>query len=139
MLSAITEIKVRFNEVDPLGITWHGHYITYFELGREAFGEKFNLSYMEIYRQGYVAPIVNINCDYKRSLKYGDKAIVETTFIDHPAAKIVFNYKIYLPLTKEIIATGSSIQVFLDGANRQLQIVRPDFFENWRTQHQLFN
>jgi hypothetical protein len=33
-----TAIPVRFNEADPLGIVWHGHYIRYFEDGREAFG-----------------------------------------------------------------------------------------------------
>ncbi|HBK70039.1 MAG TPA: 4-hydroxybenzoyl-CoA thioesterase, partial [Flavobacteriaceae bacterium] len=30
-ISFTSEIRVRFNETDPLGIVWHGHYITYFE------------------------------------------------------------------------------------------------------------
>ena len=34
-LTGRTEILVRFNEADPLGIVWHGHYIRYFEDGRE--------------------------------------------------------------------------------------------------------
>ena len=33
--------KIRFNETDPLGIVWHGHYITYLEDGRESFGKKY--------------------------------------------------------------------------------------------------
>ena len=33
-----TTIRVRFNETDPLGIVWHGNYISYFEEGRESFG-----------------------------------------------------------------------------------------------------
>jgi len=37
-LNSTTKIQVRFNEADPLGIVWHGHYIRYFEDGREAFG-----------------------------------------------------------------------------------------------------
>ena len=35
-----TDIKVRFSEIDSLGILWHGNYVQYFEDGREAFGEK---------------------------------------------------------------------------------------------------
>ena len=42
-LIAETEIGIRFNEVDALGIVWHGNYVKYFEDGREAFGEKFDL------------------------------------------------------------------------------------------------
>lgn len=132
MLSSQLEFKIRFNEVDPLGIVWHGHYIRFFEDGREAFGAQHGLAYMDIYRQGFVAPIVNINCNYKKSLEYGDVAIVETTYINHPAAKILFNYKIFLAGSMEVIAEGSSVQVFLDSQNRQLQLVTPAFYEKWK-------
>jgi acyl-CoA thioester hydrolase len=56
-LSYTTEIAVRFNEADPLGIVWHGHYVRYFEDGREAFGQAFGLSYLDIYKQGFTVPI----------------------------------------------------------------------------------
>ena len=41
------EMAVRFNEADPLGIVWHGHYIRYFEDGREDFGKKYGLAYLD--------------------------------------------------------------------------------------------
>ncbi len=137
MLSSITEFKVKFNEVDALGIVWHGHYIRFFEDGREDFGEKHGLAYMDIYRQGFIAPVVNINCNYKKSLEYGDTAMIETTFVDNPAAKIIFNYKIFLPSTNEIIADGTSVQVFLDRNNKQLQLTAPDFFQQWKSRQTL--
>ncbi len=137
MLSDKIEVKVKFNESDPLGIVWHGHYIRYFEDGREAFGEKHGLSYLDIYKHGYVVPIVKINCDYKKSLQYGDTAIVETIFTDSPAAKIHFHYKIYIPKTLQIIAEGSTVQVFLKKDNMQLQLTIPEFFEEWKKQQTL--
>lgn len=137
MLSSLTEFKVKFNEVDALGIVWHGHYIRFFEDGREAFGEKHGLAYMDIYRQGYIAPVVNINCNYKKSLEYGDIALIETTFEDSPASKIIFNYKIYLASTREVIAEGTSVQVFLECKNKQLQLVAPDFFLQWKSRQSL--
>jgi hypothetical protein len=45
-----TEVIIRFNEADPLGIVWHGHYIRYFEDGREAFGKKFGITYLDFYK-----------------------------------------------------------------------------------------
>ncbi len=137
MLTSQLEFRVRFNEVDPLGIVWHGHYVRFFEDGREDFGANHGMAYMDIYKQGFVAPIVNINCNYKKSLEYGDVAVVETTFVNHQAAKIIFNYKIFLKSTNEIVAEGSSVQVFLDNEKRQLQLVMPDFFEKWKKEQGL--
>jgi acyl-CoA thioester hydrolase len=57
-LTVSHDIRVRFNETDPLGIVWHGYYITYFEDGREAFGRHHGISYLDILETGYTTPIV---------------------------------------------------------------------------------
>ena len=57
-LVAEIEIAIRFNEVDALGIVWHGNYIKYFEDGREAFGEKFNLNFQELEFYNHLFPIL---------------------------------------------------------------------------------
>ncbi len=132
-LSGTIELNVRFNEADPLGIVWHGHYIRYFEDGREAFGNEHGIGYLDFYKQGYVIPIVNIQCDYKRSLKYGERVIVETTYMPCEAAKLLFNYKLFNAVTKQVVATGHSVQVFLDKETSTLQLLNPPFFEDWKT------
>jgi acyl-CoA thioester hydrolase len=134
-LSNRTEILVRFNEADPLGIVWHGHYIRYFEDGRESFGEKYGIRYLDFFNEGFVVPVVSIQCDYKRSLRYGEKVIVETNFIPCDAAKIKFSYRLFNAQTNELVATGSSVQVFLDKINSLLQLVNPPFFETWKKKH----
>ncbi len=132
-----TEVLVRFNEADPLGIVWHGHYIRYFEDGREAFGIKHGLGYLEVYKKGFVIPVVSVHCDFKRSLRYGDRVIVETTFIPTEAAKLKFNFRLFNAVTNEIVATGSSVQVFLDKESSTLQLANPPFFEDWKKSHNL--
>lgn len=136
-LTACTNILVRFNEADPLGIVWHGHYVQYFEDGREAFGEKYGLRYLDIFEQGYSVPVVNIQCDYKRSLRYGDRVVVETKYVDDMAAKIKFEYILTNPATGEIVAKGSSVQVFLDKETSSLQLITPAFFSEWKKTHGL--
>jgi len=132
-----TEIAVRFNEADPLGIVWHGHYIRYFEDGREAFGNSHGLSYLDFYRQGFIVPIVKIDCDYKRSLRYGDKVLIESRFLPCNAAKIIFQYTLYNPTSGQLVAKGSSLQVFLDKETSTLQLTNPPFFEEWKRRHDL--
>ena len=130
-----TDIQVRFNEADPLGIVWHGHYIRYFEDGREAFGATHGLKYLDVYKQGFITPIVNVQCDFKKSLKYGDTVIVETKYIPTEAAKLKFTYRLFNAVSGVLVATGSSIQVFLGKEDSVLQLSNPPFFEEWKKKH----
>ncbi len=134
MLKHTTRFRVRFNETDPLGIVWHGHYITYFEDGREAFGEAFGISYRHIQNNGFLAPVVKCTCEYKSPLRYGDWADVETVFIDSPAAKMTFRYTILSD--NRIVATGETTQVFTD-VHGELILTNPPFFMDWKAKHGL--
>lgn len=133
-LTHTTEIEVRFSEADPLGIVWHGHFIRYFEDGREAFGAAYGLRYLDLFRNDIVVPIVHIDCDYRRILRYGHSIRLETTYVDTPAAKLLFEYSITDLETKERIATGSSVQVFLDRHSLELMLTLPPFMTAWKQQ-----
>jgi acyl-CoA thioester hydrolase len=125
------EIIVRFSEVDSMRIVWHGNYIKYFEDGRESFGTKYGIGYLEVYKHHVMIPIVKVNCDYKKPLEYGDTVIVETRFINSEAAKILFEYNIFRKTDNELVATGSSMQVFLT-PERELLLTSPQFFIDWK-------
>ena len=130
-LTARKQIEVRFNEVDSMGIVWHGNYAKYFEDAREEFGRKYDLGYLRIFGEGFYAPLVKLDFNYKRPLVYGDNAIVEAKYLPTEAAKICFEYTIYSAADDSVIATGSSVQVFLD-RNRELLWLSPDFYERWK-------
>ncbi len=136
VLKDTTEISVRFNEADPLGIVWHGHYVRYFEDGRESFGKRYGFSYLDCYAHGLAIPVVSIQCDYKKALRYGDTVTVETTFIAKKAAKVFFEYKI-VNSKGELVASGSTVQVFVEVKTFQLQLTNPVFFEDWKAKWNL--
>lgn len=125
-----TNIRVRFNETDPLGIVWHGNYISYFEDGREDFGQKHGISYLDVRANGYAIPIVESICQHKLPLKYGDIAKIETTFEDSPATKMIFTYKIFNP-QGAVVCTGKTIQVFTNNKG-ELSLSNPLFFDTWK-------
>lgn len=129
-LTVSQDIRVRFNETDPLGIVWHGYYITYFEDGREAFGRQHGISYLDILSTGYTTPIVKSSCEHKLSLRYGDIARIETTIVDTPAAKMIYRYTIF-DAKNEIVCTGETVQVFLD-SNGELMLTNPPFYAEWK-------
>ncbi len=126
-----TLVRVRFNEVDAMGIVWHGHYIKYFEEGREALGARFGLTYLGVYEKGYTIPLVKTVCDFKRPLRYGDMARVNTWLMNSEAAKLIYRYEIIRDSDQELAATGETVQVFLDKGG-ELSVVMPPFFEAWK-------
>ena len=134
-LTSQTEIRIRFNDADPLKIVWHGNYVQYMEDAREAFGDKYELSYLSVHAKDYVIPLVNVNVDYKLPLSYGDKALVEIEYIDTPAAKIIFDYRIYRVSDGQLAAIGQTTQVFLNKDTMILELVVPEFFMKWKNKY----
>jgi acyl-CoA thioester hydrolase len=137
VLSHQTEVIVRFNEADPLGIVWHGHYLRYFEDGREAFGKQHGISYLDCYKHGLAIPVVSVHCDYSKPLRYGDTVLVNTMYVDTAAAKLIFDYRIYEAASRTLVAKGNSVQVFVDAKTFELQLTTPDFFESWKKKQNL--
>lgn len=130
-----TKLRVRFSEVDSMGIAWHGSYVKYLEDGREAFGRDYNLGYMDVYKKGFFTPIVKLDLDYKLPLRYEESAIIETKYINSDAAKIIFEYRI-LSLDNKLLAKAKTIQVFVDLSGK-LELSTPDFFVDWKIKNKL--
>ena len=132
MLKHTTQQPVKFSEVDSLRVVWHGHYVRYFEDGREAFGKAYGLGYLDIYEHGLSVPLIDLSVNFKKVLEYGDEAIIETTFVDSPAAKLIFEYKISSLRHGHVVCTGRSTQVFMEPHSKELYITMPPFLEQWK-------
>ena len=124
-----TEIRVRFHEVDSWGIVWHGHYIAWFEVGRSALLEKFQLSPQDFTRMGYVAPVVDLKCVYKEPARLGDEVIIRTTVLKPTKAALTFRFEILRKKDWKLLVTGEETQVLqaLDG--RLLYHIPPELEE----------
>ncbi|MGB1307271.1 MAG: acyl-CoA thioesterase [Oceanihabitans sp.] len=126
------KVRVRFVETDPLGIVWHGNYIQYFEDGRESFGRKHGISYLDQKKHGYATPIVKSSTNHKLPLRYGDVATIKTIFVDCLAAKMIFHYEIYNQ-NNQLVCTGETVQVFVDKIGEgELSLTIPKFFSDWK-------
>lgn len=132
VLTASVPVRVRFSEVDSMRIVWHGEYVRYFEDVREAFGRQYpGLGYMDIYESGYTTPVVDIQLQFKSPLHYGETAVAEVGFVPSDAAKICFEYTIRRATNGEVVATGSTVQVFLN-LEGVLELVNPPFYLKWK-------
>lgn len=133
-LKASHVFSVRFSEVDSMNIVWHGSYSLYFEDAREEFGRQYGLGYLDIFGNGYYAPLVELSFKYKKPIIYGMECRVDITYRPTEAAKIVFEYEIRNNQTDELLATGKTIQVFMD-REYQLVWINPPFYQDWKQYH----
>ncbi len=135
VLKNITRQIVKFSEVDSLRVVWHGHYVRYFEDGRESFGKEYSLGYLDIYEHGLAVPLIDMQIKYKRILEYGDTAVIETTFVNSAAAKLIFEYTVTSLLHGHVVCTGRSTQVFMNPKTKELHITMPGFMEKWKQKY----
>ena len=131
MLAHSTEYTVSFSDVDSMGVVWHGHYVRFLEYGREAWGKHYTMNYMDVYKYGYMIPVVQVLCDYKAPLLYEDVVIISVRFLAMASAKLQFEYELHRKSDGMLVATGQTTQVFIDAQHRELQIAMPAFFAEW--------
>ncbi len=122
-------VRVRFQEVDSLRMTWHGHYLSYFEEGRSAFGREYQFGYEDIHAAGCFAPLVHVDLDYLLPTRYDEELSVRTRLHLVPGAKLVFTYLVS-KATGEAAVRGTTEQIFTDHEG-QLIYCRPEFFDRF--------
>ena len=128
------QVRVRFQEVDSLRVVWHGHYLTYFEEGRNAFGRRYDFGYQKILEAGFVAPLVHVELDYFHPARFDQQLKVETRMHLDPGARIQFSYTIRGVDTPEgageKLASGRTVQVFTE-KDGTLVLSQPEFYTSF--------
>ncbi len=85
-----THIKVRFNEVDSYHVAWHGHYVSWMEVGRNELAGQFGLNAEQIASTGYLAPVVVLELHFKKSARFDEELRVLTSVRRTPTATLEF-------------------------------------------------
>lgn len=124
-------VPVRFSETDAMGVVWHGNYLKFFEDAREQFGKDYGIEYLDVHAQGYFIPIVKSEISHKASIFYGEGALINVILEQHDSAKIVFRYEVINNATKQVAATGMTMQVFMFTSDRTLELIKPEFYSIW--------
>jgi acyl-CoA thioester hydrolase len=98
------EIRVRYQESDPMGFLHHAHYFVYFELGRTELLRANGENYRQMEADGQRVVVVSAECRYHRPARYDDLLRLRTTITRTTAAKIEHQYELFRG--EEKLATG---------------------------------
>ncbi|MBO1004601.1 acyl-CoA thioesterase [Pseudogracilibacillus auburnensis] len=105
-----TEIEVRYQETDQMGVVYHANYLVWFEIGRTKYIEQLGFTYTALEEIDVVSPVIDAQISYKKPIKYGDNVFVETWLEDYDGIRTTYGYKVTNG-NDEIAVTGSTKHV----------------------------
>jgi len=111
--------RVRFSDVDPMAILWHGRYAKLFEQANEELGRLCGMGYPEFRSHRLQAPIVQLHVDYFAPVTLGEQVTIVGRMIWADGARSNIEYEI----RKEngtLAATGYTVQMFVDDTGMPL-------------------
>ena len=122
-----TSLQVRFYEVDVYGVVWHGHYVGWFEAGRNDLTQRYQMGPLQLKERNLLAPVVGLDCQFKLPATFGNSLIIQTTMERTEVAKLIFRYRVVE--NEKVLATGSTTHVLTDLRGNLLYRVPPEVLE----------
>ncbi len=113
-------LEVRFPEVDSYGVVWHGHYLLYLEVARNALCAAGGLTPARALAAGYKVPITRAELSLRRPARLDDRLEVTARLVPPETAKLVMEYAVRRLPARELLATGVTEQVILDPTGQLL-------------------
>jgi len=112
-VSTSVRLRVPYHDVDLMQVVWHGHYLKYFEVARQALFRECGMDLQHYMKEkGYVFPVVRSMVKHIRPLRLDDEFIC-TAVLKESRVKIVLDFEIKLISNGKVCAKGRSEQVAL--------------------------
>lgn len=108
-----TQVKVRYQETDQMGVAHHSVYPIWYEEARTNLIKSWlNMSYSEIEKNGVLFPLSKLSCKYIKPALYEDVLTIHTYLKNVSCVKMEFEYKIFK--NNELINIGYTEHPFVD-------------------------
>ena len=124
VLHVDTEVLVPFFDIDTMHVVWHGHYVKYLEVARCALLDHIGHNYTRMQEAGYAWPVIDLQLRYIRGAQFGQTIIVRADLVEWEN-RLKINYLISDAATGERMTRGSSVQVAVEIATREMQFASP--------------
>ena len=112
------QVRVRYTEVDPMGVAHHRNHFVWFEIGRTELMRSCGMPYSEVEAQGVFLPVIEAACAYLAPVRYDETLLVHTALREIVAARATFTYRLEREADGRLLATGSTTHAALDPRGR---------------------
>lgn len=111
-----TRVRVRYGEVDRMGVVHHRHYLSYFEQGRTEMLRDLGASYRDVEDSGTLLVVAETGVRFVRPAGYEDDLTIATRLTEARGVRVRFEYE--LRRDGVLLATGFTVLVSCDANGR---------------------
>ena len=115
-----TDIRVRYQETDNMGVVYYANYLVWFEVARTEYLRSAGVSYRHLEEKGMYLMVAGASCQYKAPARYDDIIRIQTWIPKMKNSSLDFAHKLYIG--DKLIATGESVHVFTNKKGRPVRI-----------------
>ncbi len=90
------QLRIRYNECDPMGVAHHASYVTWLELGRTELLRSLGRTYADMEREGALLVVTKLEIRYRSAAHYDDVIEVRTRATKISRVKIEHAYEVAL-------------------------------------------
>ena len=73
-----TEIRVRYQETDNMGVVYYANYLVWFEVARTEYLRAFGIAYKDLETKGMYLIVAGVSCSYRSPARYDDCVRIKT-------------------------------------------------------------
>lgn len=107
--------RVRYRECDPMGVTYHTHYLDHFEAARTEMLRHVGITYREIEESGIIMPVTDVSIKYHKPGRYDDLLHIHTHMAEYSGGvRVEISYEVENADTGDLLVTGKTTLCFVD-------------------------
>lgn len=104
----------KYYETDQMGVIHHSNYIRWMEEARVDMLNQIGYPYRRFEEMGYISPVLHVDCEYKKSVKFDDEVKITVRLQEAGRVKFTLRYDIYnLSEGGVLSASGTTTHCFL--------------------------
>jgi acyl-CoA thioester hydrolase len=111
-----TQVRVRYGEVDRMGVVYHANYLVYFEQGRTEYLRSLGGTYRRFEEEGHLLVVAETGVRHLKPAQYDDLLTVRTRLSEIRKVRMRFDYEVLLDA--EPIASGFTVLACTDTRGR---------------------
>lgn len=120
----VSQVRVRYQETDQMGVVHHANYLNWFEVGRTEWLRREGLTYRDIEERGLMLPVMEVQLSYHLPAKYDDLVDIHCYVDQYSGVKLAFAYEIYRESEK--LVTGKTFHCWTNKSLRPVSLKRHD-------------
>jgi acyl-CoA thioester hydrolase len=122
---SVTHVRVRYPEVDRMGVAHHTHFLVWFEIGRTELLRGLGCTYAELEARGVYMPVVEVSCRYRSPVRYDEVIAIEATLEDVSVSRVTFSYRLFRENSERPLAEGRTVHAAVNQKGEVIRLPAP--------------